>query len=80
MKNTRFELYQGPRLPPEVQMRRLRRVIAEALTPNQREILTAYYFQKQTIAQIAQERAVNRSTVYRTLHRAEKRLQMYLKY
>ena len=33
-----------------------------------------------TITQIAQERGVNKSTVCRTLHRAEQKLRKYLKY
>ena len=50
------------------------------LTPLQRQTLTAYYFQEQTIPQIAAERGVNKSTVCRTLHRAENKLRRYLRY
>ena len=39
MKNTRYE---GRRLPREVQLARVRRVIQEELSPAQRETLTAY--------------------------------------
>ena len=80
MKNILYEGYLGPRLPREVQLKRVQRVIAEALTDTQREILTAHYYHKQTVTQIAQERGVNKSTVSRTLHRAENRLRQYLKY
>lgn len=80
MKNILYEGYLGPRLPREVQLQRVRRVIAEELTPLQRETLVAYYFQEQTLAQIARERGVNKSTVCRTLHRAEEKLRKYLKY
>lgn len=80
MKNTRFEGYLGPRLPREIQLQRVRRVIREELTQLQREILTAYYFQEMTIPQIAEIRGVNKSTVSRTLKRAEQKLQRYLKY
>lgn len=80
MKNTRFEGYLGPRLPRQIQLQRVRRVIKEELTDLQREILTAYYFQEMTIPQIAQLRGVNKSTVSRTLKRAEQKLQRYLKY
>ena len=80
MKNTRFEGYLGPRLPREIQLQRVRRVIREELTELQREILTAYYFQEMTIPQIAEIRGVNKSTVSRTLKRAEQKLQRYLKY
>lgn len=80
MKNTRFEGYMGPRLPREIQLQRVRRVIKEELTDLQREIITAYYFQEMTIPQIAQIRGVNKSTISRTLKRAEQKLQRYLKY
>ena len=58
----------------------MQRVIREELTPLQRQALIAYYFQEQTISQIAEERGVNKSTVCRTLHRAEEKLRRYLKY
>ena len=80
MKNTLFEGYLGPRLPREVQLKRVKRVIREELTPIQREILLAYYIQNQTIPQIAQQRGVHKSTVSRTLHRAEGKLRRYLRY
>lgn len=80
MRNIRFEGYLGPRLPREVQLRRVKQVIQEELTDRQRETLTAYYFRQLTIPQIAAEQGVNKSTVCRTLHRAEERLQKYLKY
>lgn len=80
MKNILYEGYLGPRLPREVQLKRVQRVIREELTPLQRHALMAYYFQELTIAQIAEERGVNKSTVCRTLHRAEEKLRKYLKY
>ena len=80
MKNILYDGYEGPRLPKEVQMKRVQRVIREELTPLQREALIAYYFQEQSITQIARDRGVNKSTVCRTLHRAEEKLRRYLKY
>ena len=80
MKNILYEGYQGIRLPKEIQLKRVQRVIREELTPLQRETLLAYYFQEQTITQIAEARGVNKSTVCRTLHRAEEKLRRYLKY
>ncbi len=80
MKNTRFEGYLGPRLSREVQLKRLKRVIQEALSPSQREVLVAYYFEKKNVPEIALERGVHKSTVWRTLCRAEQNLQNYLKY
>ena len=64
----------------EVAVERMRRVIREELTEQQREVLMAYYFQEIPIPLIAQERGVHKSTVYRTLHRAEEKLRRYLKY
>ena len=80
MKNILYEGYLGTRLPREVQLKRVQRVIREELTELQRQTLTAYYFQQQTIPQIARERGVNKSTVSRTLRRAEEKLRRYLKY
>ena len=80
MKNILYEGYLGPRLPREVQLKRVQRVIQEELTPLQREALIAFYFQERTITEIAEERGVNKSTVCRTLHRAEEKLRRFLKY
>lgn len=80
MKNIRFESYLGPRLPRQVQLRRLRQVVDKELTPLQRETLVAYYFQQESIPKIAARRGVNKSTVSRTLKAAEQRLKKYLKY
>ena len=80
MKNIPYEGYKGIRMPKEVQKQRVNRVIMEELTPIQREVLIAYYIQEQTMTQIAQDRGVHKSTVCRTLHRAEAKLRRYLKY
>ena len=80
MKNILYDGYKGIRLPREVQMKRVQRVIEEELTPLQREALIAYYIQEQTIPQIARERGVQKSTMSRTLHRAEDKLRRFLKY
>ena len=80
MKSIHYEGYQGSRLPREVQLKRIQRVIQEELTPLQRQTLTAYYFQEPTIPQIIAERGVNKSTVSRTLRRAEEKLRRYLRY
>ena len=80
MRNILYEGYLGPRLPKDVQLKRVRRVMAEELTQLQRETLTAYYFEELSITQIARQRGVNKSTVCRTLHRAEARLRRFLKY
>lgn len=70
----------GPRLPKEVQLKRVQRVIREELTALQRETLMDYYFHRMSIPEIAAKRGVYKSTVSRTLHRAEDRLRRYLKY
>ena len=80
MKNILYDGYKGIRLPREIQMQRVQRVIMEELTPLQREALIAYYIQGQTITQIAQDRGVQKSTVSRTLHRAEDKLRRFLRY
>ena len=58
----------------------VRKIMDRELTPLQRETLIAYYFQEQTVTQIASDRGVNKSTVSRTLKRAEAKLRRYLKY
>ena len=79
-RSTPFEEYCGLRLPREVQLKRVKRVIEGELTDIQRETLTAYYFQQKNIPTIAAERGVNKSTVCRTLHRAEAIIRRCLKY
>lgn len=80
MRNIHYDGYLGPRLPKQVQLERVKRVIREELTPLQRETLLAHYFGKQTVTEIARSRGVNKSTVCRTLKRAESRLQRFLRY
>ena len=80
MINTLYEGYEGPRLPRQVQLQRLKKVIDRELTPKQKEVLLAYYFQKKNMEQIAKERGICRSTVCRTLHRAEERVRKCLRY
>lgn len=80
MRSTLYEGYEGIRLPREVQLKRIQRVIREELTAHQRETLIAYYFQERKIADIARERGVHKTTVWRTLRRAEEKLRRYLKY
>ncbi len=80
MKNILYEGYEGPRLPKNVMLLRVQRVIREELTELQRQTLISYYFHEQTIPQIARERGVQKSTVSRTLRRAEQKLRRYLRY
>lgn len=69
MKNILYDGYLGPRLPKQVQLQRVQRVIREELTQLQRETLTDYYFHRMTIPEITARRGVHKSTVSRTLHR-----------
>ncbi len=80
MKNTLFKGYLGPRLPKQMQLDRIKLVITQELTECQRRTLTDYYFRQMTIPQIAREQGVNKSTVCRTLHRAEEKLRRFLRY
>lgn len=80
MRNIPFEDNASVRLPKKIQRRRMYRVIQEELTETQRQVLMAYYFQERTVTQIAEERGVNKSTISRTLRRAEDRLKRFLKY
>ena len=80
MKSIHFDGYLGPRLPRQVQLQRLHRVIEAELTPLQRQTVIAYYFQEQTIPEIARERGVHKSTVSRTLRRAEEKIRLCLRY
>lgn len=80
MKNISSELQDSLRLPTRLQRKRLNQVITKELTPLQRETLIAYYFENMTLEAIARRRGVFRSTVCRTLHRAENRLIRYLRY
>ena len=63
-----------------VLLQRVKRVIEGELTELQRETILADYFQQKNICLIAKERGVNKSTVCRTLHRAEARIRRCLKY
>jgi RNA polymerase sigma factor (sigma-70 family) len=67
-------------MPREIQKNRVQQVIQEELTELQRYTLIAYYFQEKNVLQIAADRGVNKSTVWRTLHRAEEKLRKYLRY
>ena len=80
MKNIHYDGYLGPRLPRQEMLKRIQRVMTEELTELQRQTIIAYYLQDQTMQQIADQRGVNKSTVSRTLKRAENKLRRYLKY
>lgn len=58
----------------------MKAVIQQELTELQRYTVLAYYFENKTLLQIAEERSVNKSTVCRTLQRAEDKLRRFLQY
>lgn len=80
MKNTPYDGYLGPRLPREVQKKRLEQVIREELTQREREVLLTCYYGGKTQAALARELNVNKSTVCRTLKRAQTKLRRFLRY
>ena len=80
MKNIPYNGYLGIRLPKNVQLQRVQQVIREELTPLQRYTLLEYHIHGKDIPRIARERGVHKSTVSRTLKRAEARLRSCLRY
>lgn len=80
MRNTPYSGYRGPRLPKDMQLGRVQQVMDEELTELQREALIGFYFHQRTMTELAAARGVNKSTVCRTLHRAEEKLRRFLKY
>lgn len=65
-------------------LQRLRQKLNQALltelTPRQREVVTMHYLHRLSSAEISRKLGVNRSTVCRTIHRAENRLRHCLEY
>ena len=80
MRNIPYDNVFGIQFPKEVQIRRILRVMEKELTEKQRQTLKAYYFDELSPAEIARRQGVNRSTVSRSLRRAEERLRRYLTY
>lgn len=80
MKSIRFEDSRISELPREQLVKRMKAVIREELTELQRHTMVAYYFENRTLTEIAEERGINKSTVCRTLKRAEDKLRRFLQY
>lgn len=80
MKSIRFEDSRISELPREQLVKRMKAVIREELTELQRYTMVAYYFENRTLTEIAEERDINKSTVCRTLKRAEDKLRRFLQY
>ncbi|MBC8570601.1 hypothetical protein [Zongyangia hominis] len=58
----------------------LHRVMKEELTPLQLEYMTRFYFGKETMTQIAQDRGINKSSVSRVIRNGRERIYRVLKY
>ena len=56
----------------------VRKIMDRELTPLQRDAVEKYYLHDMTLAQIAQERYVNVSTVWRTLIGAMRKIRRFL--
>lgn len=54
--------------------------VTEELTPRQRQLLYMFYYDGKTVTEISRELAVNKSTVSRTLRRAQDRLRKFLRF
>ena len=80
MKNILYDNQWGLKLPRELQLRRIRRVMEQELTEKQRLYLHACYFENQSPSQIARLYGVHRSTILRTIARAEDKLRRHLTY
>ena len=61
-------------------MQRLRRLMDRELTARQRQLIEGYYLDRKSMTQLARELGVNKSTVSRTIQRAETRLRRYTQY
>lgn len=59
---------------------KLQQAVQQELTPRQREVLYLYYYEQKKTPAIADALHVNRSTAWRTLKRAQSRLEASLKY
>ena len=61
-------------------LRNLRKARVQELTPRQQQMLSMRFEQNMSGAEIARELGLNRSTVSRTLRRAQERLRRCLQY
>ena len=61
-------------------LRNLRKARVQELTPRQQQMLSMRFEQNMSGAEIARELGMNRSTVSRTLRRAQERLRRCLQY
>lgn len=62
----------------EGKMELVRKIMDRELTPLQKDAMIQYYMENRTLAQIAQARCVNVTTVWRTLLGAMRRIRRFL--
>ena len=65
---------------PEVQLQRLRAVVAGELTDRQREVFEAYYYEGKTMQELSELYGVQKSSIHKVLYRAIRRIERCLKY
>ncbi len=77
--------YRAAALPPDRQaeeharlLRAVRGVVAQGLTDRQRQVVGLYYYDNLTMAAIARQLNVNKSTVCRILQAARRRIERHL--
>lgn len=76
-----FELWQSGRASSgKISPKLVREVIEERLSETQKKYLVSYYFERMKMAEIAEKYGVTKSTVSRTVGRAEKKIRDALKY
>ncbi len=80
MKNIGCDWVFPRNLSRGAQVERVKRAIKRELTPRQQEIVRMVFYEHLSQAEAARRMGLNRSTVCRTLHRAEQRLRKYLQY
>lgn len=80
MRNILYDGYLGPRMTRNMQKLRVKNVLEHELTEDQRRAVVGYYLEEKTIIELAAEFGVNKSTVWRTLKRAEARMRRCLRY
>ena len=80
MKTIPFELFNSDLFPPEVQRKRVRKVMDNELTQTQRDVIESYFFENKTVRAIALEREVQPSSVSRAIKRGLRRMARCLRY
>ena len=69
-----------PAISARKQAEILRGILENELTACQRQVFMKYHFGKKTMTQIAKECGVHKSTICRTLKRAEQKVKRFTQY